>query len=158
MNTGHDGSLSTGHGKSSRCPQSEARVHPPLISWCIWGGAGTGAGKYLALQRLGDVRMEKWKWNPYMNMTGKQDGLKQRGCLKTGKSLELQDIARGGNRGRMSGRGKREREVKTGRGIGQDKDVKTAGEDGPGREIKHNPTFRAGEDFGDNPKSRFQAA
>ena len=80
--------------------------------------------------------MEKWKWNPYMNMTGKQDGLKQRGCLKTGKSLELQDIARGGNRGRMSGRGKREREVKTGRGIGQDKDVKTAGEDGPGRETK----------------------
>ena len=60
----------------------------------------------------------------------------------------------------MPGRGKRGREVKTGRGIGQDKDVKTAGEDGPGREtkIKHNQTFRAGEDFGDNPKSRFQAA
>ena len=50
--------------------------------------------------------------------------------------MELQDIARGGNRGRMSGRGKREREVKTGRGIGQDKDVKTAGEDGTGRETK----------------------
>lgn len=61
MNTGHDGSLSTGHANSPRdmlnrletlvlmgmdipWRRCASRLRPGLISWCIWEGSGMVPG------------------------------------------------------------------------------------------------------------------
>ena len=82
FNTGHDGSISTGHANSPddmmsrlstmvlmgiklRWKQLCVRSLPESISWYIWDAFGTRAGKYWKSWRYWDMKKEKSGFNRY---------------------------------------------------------------------------------------------